>query len=261
MKPIYLTLFTAAIALTSCSVANRVVPSPDFVTFEVAAAEVNSVDVSSSISVEYTQSAEVCVRVNCPENLVDYLNVKVDDGQLTAAFKNGISIDGNCSVTVTVASPGLSSIEASSSSSVIIPKTIVVADRLDIDASSSATIEIASVTRGNVSVEASTSSSVTIGAARCASLDIDSSTSADVSVSAIECVSVNADASSAATITLSGKTLNAGYKASSAATIDAAGLAAERLRSAHAGSAATISCAAATRGSVTEESGGTVGIR
>ena len=258
MKSIYAPLFLSAIALASCSVSNRVVPSPDFVTFEVAATNVNSIDVSSSIKVEYTQSDKVGVSVNCPENLVDYLDVKVKNGKLDAGFKSGISIDGNSSVTVTVSSPALSDIDASSSSSVIIPKSIMVTDELDIEASSSATVYIASVTRGNLSIDAATSSSVTVDAARCASLDIDCSSSAGVRVTGIECVSVSADASSASTITLSGKTVNAKYEASSAATINAAGLFAEKLRSAKAESAASIRCAANTRGSVTEESSGSV---
>ncbi|MDE5595789.1 MAG: DUF2807 domain-containing protein [Muribaculaceae bacterium] len=258
MKAISATLFLSAIALASCSVTNRVVPSQDFVTFEVAANDVNSIDVSSSIKVEYTQSDKVSVSVNCPENLVDYLDVKVKNGKLDADFKNGISIDGNSSVTITVSSPALSDIDASSSSSVIIQKSIMVTDELDIEASSSATVYIASVTRGNVSIDASTSSSVTIDAARCASLDIDSSTSASVTVSAIECVSVDAEASTAANVTLSGKTVNASYEASTAATINASALVADKLRSAKASSAANIRCAAETRGSITEESSGTV---
>ena len=258
MKSVLTTVFASAMLLSSCAVSNRVVPSPDFVTFEVAATNVTAIDASSSITVEYTQSDDVRVSVKCPENIVDHLDVNVNKGRLTAKYKGRISIDGNCPVTINIASPTLSEIDASSSSSVIISKNITVDGILDIEASSSAKVYVASVSRGNVSVDASSSSSVIIEAAKCEALDIEAGSSSEVSISSIEAKSVEAEASSAATISLSGKTDTADYEASSAATIDAHHLVAEKLRSAKASSAANIRCSANDRGSISESSSGSV---
>lgn len=260
MKKIFSIALLCLVFMSSCNIKNGIVPSREFVTFEVAATKIDAIDVSSSIKIEYTQGPQTEVKVKCPENLVDLLKIEVDNGCLKAGFKPDVTIDGYCDVIVKVRSKSLSGIDASSSSTVLIVEPLVVSNRLDIEASSSAQVSIAKLTRGDIEIDASSSASVTIGSAKCTTLDIEGDSSSEVSVDAIECVSVKAKAESAATVTLSGRAYNARFEASSAAAINAAQLKTERLRGAKASSAANIRCTATTCEAIQEESSGSVTI-
>lgn len=244
--------------LASCAVGTRVVPSNDFVTKDIAAADIRHISVSSSIEVNYKQSDRTTVSVSCPDNLIDYLRVNVDDGVLAAGFKNGLTIDGNCGVVITVSSPGLESIDASSSSRVNVADVLTVSGALDVDASSSAGISLAAVLGGNVSVDVSSSANVNIGSLQCRSLAIDCSSSSQTVITKMLCDNVEADASSASSLSLSGRAGSAVYDASSAATIDASGLVAECVKHAKASSASNIYCSAVKTGQLVEESSGHV---
>ncbi|MDE5554022.1 MAG: DUF2807 domain-containing protein, partial [Muribaculaceae bacterium] len=205
-----------------------------------------------------TQSDAVSVRVSCPENLVDMLNVTVKDATLYAGFKPNTMIDGNCAVTIFVSSPVMKSIEASSSSRFEMTGSLVQDCALSIDASSSANVNLYKLSVSGVDIESSSSSSVDISGVNAVSLDIDCSMSGRVSVSEIRALNVEAEASSAATITLSGVARTAEYDASSAATINAKGLRVETVESASASSAATVRCTANTCKNITEKSSGSV---
>lgn len=244
-------------AFASCST-NRVVPSSEFTTYEISADDVNSIDVSASIKVEFTQADAVSVKVSCPENLVDMLNVNVKDATLYAGFKPNTMIDGNCGVTITVSAPTLKSIDASSSSRFEMTGSLVQDCGLSIDASSSANVNLYKLSVSGVDIESSSSSSVDISGVNAVSLDIDCSMSARVNISDIRSLDVDAEASSAATITLSGVARTAEYDASSASTINAKGLRVERVESASASSAASVRCAANTCKNITEKSSGSV---
>lgn len=245
------------LAFASCST-NRVVPSSEVATFEISAGDVNSIDISSAIKVEYTQSDAITVKVSCPDNLVDMLDVTIKDGRLCARFKPDTMIDGNCGVTITVSAPTLKSIEASSSSRFEMPGSLVQDCSLMIDASSSANVNLYKLSVSGVDIESSSSSSVDISGVSAGSLEIDCSRSARVSVSDIRALNVEAEASSAATITLSGVARAAEYDASSAATINAKRLRVETVESASASSAASVSCTANVCKNITEKSSGSV---
>lgn len=65
------------LAMTSCS-STRITPSNTFVTLEVAANDVREISSCCGINVIYTQSPQTSVKVNAPENYVDYIKVTVD---------------------------------------------------------------------------------------------------------------------------------------------------------------------------------------
>lgn len=237
---------------------NRVVPDGEYITYDVQAKDVNSINVSSAIEVQYTQSETVSVKVDCPENIAEMLEVTVKNGLLVAGFKPNTTIDGNCRVTVTVTSPGLTSIDASSSSQFGMTGALVQNGPLSVEASSSARVNLCNLSVSRLDVDNSSSSSVEVSGVKADSLDIECSSSASAGVSDIRCQNVEADASSTATITLSGVTVTAEYEASSTAIIDAEALRAETVVSAAASSTATISCSADNYKAITEKSGGTV---
>lgn len=258
MKIYSLSLAAIMVLISASCSTNRVVPSSEFTTYELSADDVNSIDISASIKVEFTQADAVSVKVSCPDNIVDMLNVTLNDGKLRAGFKPNTMIDGNCGVTITVSAPTLKSIDASSSSRFEMAGSLVQDGSLSIDASSSANVSLYKLSVRGLYIESSSSSSVDISGVSAGSLDIDCSKSARVSVSDIRSLNVEAEASSAAKITLSGVARTAEYDASSAATIDAMGLRVETVESVSASSAATVRCTANTCKNITEKSSGSV---
>lgn len=259
MRIFFALILFLSLGCVSCRV-NGVVPSSETVKFDVSAGVINSIDVETAIAVEFIQSDIVSVSVECPENLSDLLEVKIEDGKLEAGFKSGVSIDGNCNVVIKVSAPSLEEIDASSSASVEIAKGLKQHGPVDIEASSSARVVICGLDAAEVSAESSSSATIDLKGVKASELELDCSSSACIVAVDLACVTVDADASSAATIDLSGSAMYASYEASSAALINARGLVVEKLKKAKSSSAANISCSAKTSGQIIEESSGSVSV-
>ncbi len=218
MKLLYPAMCMLAAATMSCTI-NRVTPSSDITTFEINAATVNAIDASASIKVIYTQSPKTQIVVDAPDNLTDHLDIKVNEGCLSAGFKSNVALSGSSNVTIHVSSPAISKIDMSSASSLEIPQGLIIDGRLDIDAGSAA--------------------SVTIAGLKATTINIECNTSAQTSISGIEADTVEAEASTASQIVLAGRCSTVDFEASSAASINAAELSAQT-GSAEASSAASI---------------------
>lgn len=245
------------VAFTACSV-NRITPSGEFVSYSVPADYVNSIDISASIKMKFTQSENVSIKVDCPENIADLLNVDIKNGKLVAGFKSNTSIDGNCGVTITVTAPSLKSIVASSASRFEMSGSLVQDGDLSIEASSSANVSFYKLSLHDIDIDNSSSSSVDISGVTANKLEIESGSAARVNISDIRCLNIDADASSAASISLAGIARTADFDASSAGSIKAKGLKAETITSAKASSGASINCRANSCSRISESSGGSV---
>lgn len=260
MKIYSLSLIALLIAaFTACSV-NRVTPSSKFISYTVPADNVNSIDISASIKVLFAQSEKVSVKVECPDNVADFLIVDVQKGRLVAGFKANTSFDGNSGVTITVSAPSLSRIDASSASRFEMSGSLVQDGDLDIIASSSATVSLYKLSIHDLEIDNSLSSTVEIGGVTANNIGIECSSAAHTSINEIRCLSIDADASSAAAISLAGIVRSAEFDASSAASIKAGSLKAETIKSAQASSGAAITCRANTVSRISESSGGSVNI-
>ena len=88
-----------AMVVTSFVMAQKIVPSKNYVTKKVEVKSFDGISASTSIDVEYTQtSGNQDVEVYAPDNLVDYVKVEVEDGVLKVCFesknkKKGITIN------------------------------------------------------------------------------------------------------------------------------------------------------------------------
>lgn len=240
MKIKTISTLLASMMLSSCIVTSQrgIIPSTEMTSYDIKATDIKSISTSASIAVIYTQTHTTSVKVECPENLKDLLDISMDGNCLEAGFKSNTSINGDCNVTVHVSSPELTEIDASSSSRVTIADGLTQTATLDIEASSSASVDIRNITVGSLGADASS-------AARICLIDLKADT-------------IDAEASSAATIYLSGEGNTAEYEASSAATIDAGEYKVSHLTRAKASSAAGIRYSAQTVGKIKEESAGTV---
>ena len=114
------------VSATAC--AERITPSKNYVTKKVNVGSFNAISTSSSVDVIYTQSSGgQDVEIYAPDNLVDYIDVRVEGGVLKVGFKsprNNFSINGKHKKEVRVSAPAVNSLKASSSGDIIIKNHI-----------------------------------------------------------------------------------------------------------------------------------------
>ena len=209
MRKLVSTLMTVTLMLVSVTAcAERITPSKNYVTKKVNVGSFNAISTSSSVDVIYTQSSGgQDVEIYAPDNLVDYIDVRVEGGVLKVGFKsprNNFSINGKHKKEVRVSAPAVNSLKASSSGDIIIKNGLK--------------------TSGKVTVKASSSGDVTGSTISCDDFAATANSSGDVILEKVSCTNFSADASSSGDVILAGICENASYRASSSGDVKAKGM-------------------------------------
>lgn len=209
MRKLVSTLMAVTLMLVSATAcAERITPSKNYVTKKVNVGSFNAISTSSSVDVIYTQSSGgQDVEIYAPDNLVDYIDVRVEGGVLKVGFKsprNNFSINGKHKKEVRVSAPAVNSLKASSSGDIIIKNGLK--------------------TSGKVTVKASSSGDVTGSTISCDDFAATANSSGDVILEKVSCTNFSADASSSGDVILAGICENASYRASSSGDVKAKGM-------------------------------------
>lgn len=209
MRKLVSTLMAVTLMLVSATAcAERITPSKNYVTKKVNVGSFNAISTSSSVDVIYTQSSGgQNVEIYAPDNLVDYIDVRVEGGVLKVGFKsprNNFSINGKHKKEVRVSAPAVNSLKASSSGDIIIKNGLK--------------------TSGKVTVKASSSGDVTGSTISCDDFAATANSSGDVILEKVSCTNFSADASSSGDVILAGICENASYRASSSGDVKAKGM-------------------------------------
>lgn len=209
MRKLVSTLMAVTLMLVSATAcAERITPSKNYVTKKVNVGSFNAISTSSSVDVIYTQSSGgQDVEIYAPDNLVNYIDVRVEGGVLKVGFKsprNNFSINGKHKKEVRVSAPAVNSLKASSSGDIIIKNGLK--------------------TSGKVTVKASSSGDVTGSTISCDDFAATANSSGDVSIKNLNAADVSADASSSGDVILAGICENASYRASSSGDVKAKGM-------------------------------------
>lgn len=246
MKKLVSTLMAIAIVLVSTTAwAERIIPSKNYVTKKVNVGSFNAISTSSSVDVIYTQSSgSQSVEVYAPDNLIDYITVRVEGGILKVGFKSpqhNFSINGKHKKEVRVSAPAVKSLKASSSGDIIIKNTLKTTGKVTLGASSSGDVKGESIVCDDLVATANSSGDVVLEKAVCTNFSADANSSGDVSVKSLEATNVSADASSSGDVSLVGTCTNASYHASSSGDVKAKGMKAVNV-TASASSSGDVSC-------------------
>lgn len=229
MKNLVSTLMTLAFLLAATTVcAEKIIPSKNYVTKKVNVGSFEGISTSSSVDVIYTQtSGSQSVEIYAPDNLIDYIYARVEDGILKVGFKsprNNFSISGSHKKEVRVSAPAVKSLQASSSGDVII-KNGLKADKLTLKASSSGDVVGGNISCEDLSASASSSGDVILEKVTCTNLSATASSSGDVEIKSLTATNVAAKSSSSGDVILKdGTCTNATYSASSSGDVEAKGL-------------------------------------
>jgi Putative auto-transporter adhesin, head GIN domain len=191
-------LFIAVITLaTSCYNGKR--GSGNIITEKRNVSGFTMVNASSSIDIDVQQGAETSVIVEADDNLIKYIETKVEGNELKIRYKN-IHIRHNATIKVHIISPQFDGFISSASAEIKGKNTITSASKIKLEASSSANINI-EVDAPTVDVKASSSAEITVGG-RTKDVVVDASSSASVALNKLQAETAIANASSSADVSI-----------------------------------------------------------
>lgn len=234
---------------------NRIIKaSGNIVTKEIPIPEFNAINTSRAVKVVLTEQGDK-IRIDADENLMAWVVVEPEDGELQVTIDRQIKSINNSHVTVTIPVQGRTfrSLRASSAAEIRGKEVELKGADLLVKASSAAKIET-SVKAGSCSIDASSAADIdlTVKAATC---NIEASSAASVRAD-IQSKSCTADASSAAGITLKGLTEYFESGSSSAGKVNASELTAQRADvTASSGSKTSVNCTESLKASASSGAG------
>lgn len=226
MKKSVSTLMAVAFLLVSVTAcAERITPSKNYVTKQVNVERFDAISTSSSVDVVYTQSSgSQKVEIYAPDNLIEYIYARVENGTLKVGFKapgNNFSITGKHKKEVRVSAPAVKKLMASSSGDIILKNGLKTSGPVMLKASSSGDVTGGAISCDDFVASASSSGDVVLDKVTCTNFSASASSSGDVSVKNMTATNVTANASSSGDVMLGGTCQNASYKASSSGDVKA----------------------------------------
>ena len=196
------------------------------VTKNISVADFSGIDAATGIKVVYSQGALTPAKVTAPRYMFDYLVVKVNKGTLDIKLDNSYwkkYNSGNGDITVTVSSPAVNDLEASSGASIHVKGTLNVRGKAEVETSSGASISIPAgmTATGEIDLEASSGSSIKITGLKAPKMECDLSSGSDMTISNVTCTSAEFDLSSGASCTVTGTARSVKADATSGASLHA----------------------------------------
>jgi hypothetical protein len=190
----YIPFIAIILFATAC---NQIKGSGRIITETRNVSPFTAVKVSNSINVDVQQGTEASVVVEGDDNVIRYVQTKVENGKLKISFEGGHNFR-NANINVHVTSPALNGFEASSSADITGNGQITSANKIEVDASSSASIHL-KLDAPSVNVSASSSADITIEG-RSKEVISKASSSADIDLYGLLAETASAEASSSGTI-------------------------------------------------------------
>lgn len=233
-------LFSTLLTVSAALAASAAQPT---VTYQINASEINSIKTSCNLAVKYTTAPATSVKVTTPENIKEYLDIRVVNGELKATVRNhghnSIKVDD---VTIYVSAPAVTEFEAESAGRITVTDALNRTGKaVEIEVSSAGAVSIASLTCEKLEIDASSAGNVSVNSCVAQNIEADASSAANITLGGVQSRVVEADASSAANVNLSGKATRVNFEASSNGNVKASSLAADS-GSAEASSGGSVYC-------------------
>lgn len=213
-------LFISLTACSACATGANGNVDKTVTTHNITVPDFQKIDVSSGIQVIYSQGELSQARVKAPRYMLDYLEIGVKKGTLDVGISSSYwrkfhSFNGD--ITVTVSSPSINDLEASSGASIKVNGALNAAGAAEIETSSGASISIPGGFKSNGKVELDTGSgsSISITGLNAPRIDADLSSGSSMQLTNVSSTQAVFDLSSGASCTVTGRTANLNVEASS----------------------------------------------
>ena len=191
----------------------------------VAVRDFNGIETSSGIKVVYSQGQLSPAKVSAPRYILDYLEIEVDEGTLELSinsryWKSFNSI--NDDITITVSSPAINKLEASSGGSIKVNGKVMVKGNADIETGSGGSISIPGgfTATGTTEIETSSGSSISITGLTTPRIEADLSSGSQIDIINASATYSEFDLSSGSSCNVSGTTTTLKVDASSGSSFN-----------------------------------------
>lgn len=194
--------------------------------------QIEAIEASAGVNVIYkpTTGENTNVTISGDAKRIEFIDVKVSGKTLEIQpkhnWKSSNKKINGVGVTVTVSTPIVCSVEASSGATVKCTNPISSSKKkISLEASSAGRIVFASLTAAKLDIEASSGASVITGNLNASHIELEASSGASVKIAAIKAERISCEASSAGSISItSGQADRGDFEASSAGSIKAPAL-------------------------------------
>ncbi len=229
-------------ALTACNITTHnsfgTDTSEDFGSETLRVTEFSQVRIGVPAAVTYT-TGNSSVSVTAPDNVMPWIEVTQQGEELSARWKKGApNFKGNCSITISISSQMLNSVEIGGACS--FTAGVIKAEYFSLEVSGASRFESGTITAGRVSAEVSGASRITLAGVSASKCELEVSGASKANLSDINTLVLDVEASGASSAVLAGQCDKATYEASGASSINAKELSAAKSVSKDASGASSI---------------------
>lgn len=248
MKQNHFITAALATALLLCPPAaygqGRITASKQTTTFQLEEPEkFNQIHFSGSGEIEYRQSTDgkTRVTVTVAENLLDYLIVEVDDGELRNRYKNESKIKGDTRLKIVAESPTLEVMSIAGSGAGSILGTLN-SRRIALHVAGSGTIKATSLQcKETIQAKIAGSGEITVSEGETGKTSLSVTGSGEIQINSLQTKQITTSITGSGEITLTGTAQTAKYKVTGRGEIHADGMKADQVHAQITGSG-TINC-------------------
>lgn len=181
---------------------------------EISVKNFSSIDACLGMRVTYSVGSRPSCRVSAPARVYEYLDIHVDGQTLVTGVKpkdGRESLDRKEAdllkeVIITVISPRLTEVEASTGASVTLKGAFKTDGKIELEASTGAAITFRNITVEEVEADVSTGARIVVSGTA-VKADLDASTGANIEASGLQVKQGSADASTGASVSVSQKSV------------------------------------------------------
>lgn len=224
-KNLYVWAMLMVVSLFTSACKEVFVPSKEYITQKVSVDAFDAIEAHTAIKVVYTQvSTHQSIEVYAPDNMMEYIEVKVKNNTLVASLKlpkMGFVIKGDYTAEVRVTAPAVRKVTASSASEIILERGLRNPNPVSLEASSAAQIKSGKITSQEVSLLATSSGSITVKNIHSQGFKAESNSAGNINILEMSSEVVEAEANSAGKVELKGNCMRATLTASSAGNLNA----------------------------------------
>lgn len=144
MNKLITSLLAAAVLIptSACAETKTIYGSKNIVTKNVTTGNFNSITTTSSVDVEFRQSATQSIVISAPDNIMEYVDVKVSGKELKVGYKTPVNLVlNNTKVVVKVTAPDVTTFTTGSSGDIDIESNLDVTGDVTFSTNSSGDIE------------------------------------------------------------------------------------------------------------------------
>ncbi|MCM1450745.1 MAG: DUF2807 domain-containing protein [Clostridium sp.] len=165
--------------------AKTITPSSRYVTQKVSVGNFTSIRVNTFVDVEYTVGSR-SVEVYAPDNMIDYIEAKVEGGELRIGYKENMNIQGKHNSCVRVSAPAVNNFTTASAGDITIKSPINIKNaEVNLKVLSAGDIKAKSIEAATVRLTTNSAGDIETGSIKADDVALTANSAGDIETGAI----------------------------------------------------------------------------